>query len=308
MSPIAILDLGTNTFHLLIVQQNPNGKFKILHKSKMASKLGEGGINTNIIAPQAFDRGISILKHFKATMTKHGVVHYKAIATSAIRSSSNKNLFLKAAKNIGITLSVIDGNKEANYIAIGVNNCIAIDSVSLIMDIGGGSTEFIITTGKKILWKKSYNIGAARLLAKFSPSNPIEILEINLINNYLDKELKDLSTAIKKYKPNTLIGSSGSFDTFASIIGWKNENKDILKNKKQYTFDMKEYYTLHKVLLKSTLSERKKMKGLLAMRVDMVVLASIFTNYILHSYSFDHFKLSKYALKEGVLFSHFIKQ
>jgi len=110
-----------------------------------------------------------------------------------------------------------------------------------------------------------------------------------------------ISHAIKRYPAHSLIGSSGSFDTLAEMIGWKYHRKNILKNTETYQFNLKEYFLLHQMLLKSTTAERMKMRGLIKMRVDMIVLASICTNLILKKYHLNQLILSKSALKEGAL-------
>lgn len=299
---IAILDLGTNTFHLLIVEQI-NQKNKTLFKSKVGVKLGEGAIDKKTIAPIPFRRGINTLKHFSSIIRKYKVEKVHAIATSAIRSAKNKRAFIQAAqKEAGIRIQTITGNQEAFYIYHGVKECVSLsDEKVLIMDIGGGSTEFIIADKNKIFWKKSFDIGAARLLEKFKPEDPIQSKTLKLIHKYLKDELRPLHEALKVYDVKTMIGSSGSFDTFAEMIGWEHYNNNIIKNKQSYRYIMKEYFALHKKIISSTFEERMKMKGLISIRRDMIVLSSICTNYILTTEHMKQMVLSKYALKEGVL-------
>ncbi|RZK66642.1 MAG: hypothetical protein EOO85_26565, partial [Pedobacter sp.] len=190
----AVMDLGTNTFHLIIAEvtgisdatgfpnvadsansANSTGKEpRILFKTNLPVKLGEGKINENLIIPEAFERGIKALQEFKKEIDKHGVGIVKAIATSALRSANNGQEFVAAAKEkAGIDISIIDGDQEAIYIYEGVKATGLIDSTSLIMDIGGGSTEFILCDAEGIVWKKSYNIGAARLQQAYFQSDPI---------------------------------------------------------------------------------------------------------------------------------------
>ena len=100
---------------------------------------------------------------------------------------------------------------------------------------------------------------------------------------------------------SALIGSSGSFDTLAEMAGWKFHRRNVLKGVNTLTFDLDEISELHRALLKSTTAQRLKMKGLIKMRVDMIVIASICTNLILKKFAFKKMILSKYALKEGAL-------
>ena len=299
---IAILDIGTNTFHLLITDVDGK-KFSQTFKSKTSVKLGEGAIHRDRIAAKPFRRGINALIHYKEIIDKYKPDKVFAYATSAIRSAENGIRFVEKVKiKTGIDIKVISGSKEAELICYGVRQCINLKGESsLIMDIGGGSTEFIIADDKKIFWKKSFNIGAARLLEIFHPSNPVTKNEIKEIQNYLEKQLSPLKNAIRKHPVKKLIGSSGSFDTFAEMAGYRFHGKNVIKEVNAYKFKLDEFFQLNKAIINSTLSERMKMKGLIRMRVDMIVIASICTEFILNKFGLKEMYLSKYALKEGAL-------
>lgn len=300
---LAILDLGTNTFHLLIVEVNRDRTYKKIFKSKIVVKLGEGAIQEKIIADVPFARGMNALKHYAGIIEKHDADKVYAFATSGIRSAKNGRVFVRCVKKeTGINIDVITGNKEAELIYYGVRDCVSMgEEKHLIMDIGGGSTEFIIANDKKIFWKQSFDIGASRLLETFKPSNPITNAELKRLEKFLIEVLKPLDIALKEFPVKTLIGSSGSFDTLAEMSGWKFQKKDVLKNVTTFNFNLDEYFKLHEILLKSTMQQRMKMKGLIKMRVDMIVLASICTRLILDRYKLEKMILSKYALKEGAL-------
>jgi exopolyphosphatase/guanosine-5'-triphosphate,3'-diphosphate pyrophosphatase len=293
----AVIDLGTNTFHLIIAELSatePN----ILYKTNVPVKLGEGRINDNVIIPAAFERGINTLKEFKQEIEKHQVDVVKAIATSAIRSAENGQDFVKAAREqAGIEISIVDGNQEADYIYHGVKATGLINCTSLIIDIGGGSTEFILCNPTEVLWKKSYNIGAARLQQAYFKSDPISLEEQDQIKQRLEIELVDLRAACQKYKPVQLIGSAGAFESFAIIL---NEQEDI-KLLKSSTIDLNSYQDLSRKLISSSHEERKNFKGLIALRVDMIVIASLLTNYVLDTIKPEKFSVSTYDLKMGVL-------
>lgn len=293
----AVIDLGTNTFHLIIAElseSEPN----ILFKTNLPVKLGEGKINENIIIPAAFERGILALKGFKEEIDKHNVEVVKAIATSAIRSADNGQAFVKEAKEqAGIEITVIDGNQEAEYIYQGVNATGLIEVNSLIIDIGGGSTEFIICNPEGVLWKKSYNIGAARLQQAYFKSDPISLNDQQAIQGKLQTELEDLRTACERFKPLQLIGSAGAFESFVTMI---NGNQDI-KQSKSAAINITRYLELSNKLITSTHAKREKFEGLITLRVDMIVIAALITNYILQMIQPEKLSVSTYDLKMGVL-------
>ena len=298
MMRTAIIDLGTNTFNLLIIEGNTT-----LFKTKIAVKLGEGGITKGHIADAPFDRGFEALQKHLQTIEVYQANRTLAFATSAIRSASNGADFVAKVKTeLGLHIEVIDGDKEAELIYFGVQQALDLGIENkLIMDIGGGSTEFIICNKKEIFWKQSFQLGAARLIEHFQPQDPITSTEIRSIEGYLENTLTPLWKALKKSACNTLVGSSGSFDTLANMIAHQFHDISILEGKTAYDFKLCEYYWLHDYFLKSNLEKRLNMPGMIAMRADMIVISSIFINYLLKRQKICAMKLSTYALKEGVL-------
>ena len=298
MMKTAIIDLGTNTFNLLIVEGNTT-----LLKTKIAVKLGEGGITKGYIAEGPFKRGFEALKKHLQSIDKYQPNRILAFATSAIRSTKNGVDFVAKIKTeLGLHIEVIDGDKEAELIYLGVKQALDLgDSNKLIMDIGGGSTEFIICNKKEIFWKQSFQLGAARLLERFQPQDPVTSTEVKLIERYLEDALTTLWTALQIFPCDTLVGSSGSFDTLADVIVHKFYDISILKGKTSFDFKLSDYNWLHQYFLKSNLEERLNTPGMIPMRADMIVISSIFINYLLKRQQMLSMKLSTYALKEGVL-------
>lgn len=299
----AIIDLGTNTFNILIVEVGKDKKYRTLFQTKLPVKLGEGGINDRMIRPVPFQRGIDALKQHQRTIEKYDVQHVYPFATSAVREAVNGKEFVHRLKvETGYEVKVISGDKEAELIYYGVREAVKMsDQRSLIIDIGGGSTEFIIADKDKIYWKKSFLLGAARLLEKFNPSDPITDEEITHIQQYLDEQLQPLAEALQQFPVTELIGSSGSFDSLAEMIAAKFYSPDILNNVTEYDFKLSDSVAIYDILLKSTKEERLKMDGLVEMRVDMIVISSILVNFILSSFDIVNMRLSTYSLKEGVL-------
>lgn len=293
----AVIDLGTNTFHLIIAEVSAT-EVKVLFKTNEPVRLGQGRINENIIVPEAFERGIATLKAFKQEIIKHQVDVVKATATSAVRSAANGTEFVNAAKkDAGIDIEVISGDQEAAYIFKGVKATGAIQGTSLIMDIGGGSTEFIIANADEILWKASYNIGAARLTQAYFHSDPISQADQSAIQAHLKNTLQELEAACALYKPQHLVGSAGAFESFTGMI---DPNID-LNTIKSAPIDLNHYQKLAASLIASTHAEREIMPNLIALRVDMIVIAALISNYVIANCGIKTISLSTYDLKMGVL-------
>jgi exopolyphosphatase/guanosine-5'-triphosphate,3'-diphosphate pyrophosphatase len=295
----AIIDLGTNTFNLLIADVNGNA-VDFVYKAKMPSKLGENGINRSYIHEDAFIRGINIIREYKKIIKKHGVNQIQAIATSAVRSATNGPEFIQEILNeTGISVQIISGEKEAELIFNGVSNSVDEDSY-LILDIGGGSTEFILVENNQIKLLKSFQLGMARLMERFSPSEPITNEEIWKIESFLKHELKDFFEEIKSYRIRTLVGSSGSFDTILSMTAHQFYKSGHFKKNLSSTIEKEHFNYLYKVIIQTNLVERREIPGMDLVRVEMMVLAMIFTNFVMQELGINKLVQSRYALKEGI--------
>lgn len=301
----AIIDLGTNTFNLLITELTADNKVKYILSSKEQVMLGKEGINSNMISPGAFERGLSAIGNHMKTIGSYRVMEVHAFATSAIRSADNGTEFINSvSRKFNIGVRVISGNKEAELIYLGVKQVVNMDGKKyLIIDIGGGSNELIIADSDKIYWKKSFPLGMARLLEKFKPSNPIEQNEIVAIENYISHTLRSFFEASIIHKPASIIGSSGSFDTFRNLLMALDEKNlaGIYRNKPSFEFSSDEFSRLYSLLINSTAIERSAMKGMDPMRVEMIVIAGIFVNFIARRLNTDLLIQSDYALKEGAV-------
>lgn len=296
---IAVIDLGTNTFHLLIAEIN-GSNFETIYKTNVPVKLGEGRINEHIIIPAAFERGVRCLETFAQTIKSFDVDIIRATATSAIRSAQNGAEFIQSVlQRTEIVIQIISGDEEAELIYKGVKLSGAITDLSLIMDIGGGSVEFILCDTEHLIWKKSYNIGAARLAQLFFHSDPINDSDKNNILHLIQTQLEDLFQVCEEYQPKTLIGSAGAFETFAELIISKKNNHVDVSKAKTYVFNFDDYIETAIALLNKNHSERAAMKGMIPLRVDMIVVAALITNYVLGRAKIIKLVLSTYDLKMG---------
>jgi len=299
---VALLDLGTNTFHLLIADIAIGGGYRKVYKKRVPVKLLKGSRHDNRIQQEAIERGMRALQDFSAKIAEHKVTKVNAFATSAVRSAANGADFIQAVKEqTGIEVTLISGDQEAEYIYYGVRPSIPMQQEPvLILDIGGGSNEFILANREEIFWKQSFNLGAARLLEKFQPTDPFDEQTITDLVDHFEQELVPLFEALAVHRPNQLIGSSGSFDTFAELIRHR-FGDTMTGHGPNNVFDITKFYAIHRILLASTAQERASMKGLVAMRVDMIVMASLFTVFVLERTGLCRMSLASGALKEGML-------
>lgn len=302
---ISIIDLGTNTFNLLVAEIRDDKQINILHRSKYPVKLGEGGINQNYITDEAQKRAHLAFVEMKQIIVSYRTVKTFGFATSAIRTADNGMDFVEQVRqDFDIEIEVISGNREAELIYYGTREAVGLnDEVVAILDIGGGSNEIIIANSEKIFWKKSYPIGMTRLLEQFHPSDPIKLEELNEIEVFLKDKLSDLIEALKTYSVKTLIGSSGSFSTLRQVI-LAEERNELQADQTCFNIKLEDFNSLHKRFLESTLEERMHMEGMDSARVHLMVIASVFINFLVKESGMSVLFQSAYALKEGALFDY----
>jgi len=300
MNRKAVIDLGTNTCNLLIVDPLHGGLFKTLYDRKLPVKLGRGGIHRDILLPDAIGRGINAFENHAETIKMYSVEQVKVVATSAIRGASNRFEFLSVIKDLfGWDIEIIDGDHEAELIYKGVRISLP-EGIGqyLILDIGGGSVEFILAEEDNLIWKKSFNIGIARVLELFKISDPILPDEIVTLEAWFAENLRELWEVCNLHQPTILVGCSGAFDTFMDIY---EQAIPDLKIRKASELPLEAYSQIHKKLIRSDSETRSSIKGMDKIRVEMIVIASVFTNFILDKLKIQKLIHTHYALKEGIM-------
>jgi exopolyphosphatase / guanosine-5'-triphosphate,3'-diphosphate pyrophosphatase len=301
---ISVIDLGTNTFNLLIAEYSGKNEFRILVDNKLPVKLGEGGIQKGIILDQARARAFEALARHIRTIEEYEVSKILAFGTSALRTARNGADFAKEVQShFGFNINIITGEREAELIYKGISLSLKFDKKpNLILDIGGGSNEFILCNSGGIEWKESYPLGMARILEKFKPSDPVRTSEIEKMEDYFDRNLPGLYAALSQHHTRRLIGASGSFESFAALLAELFPLKySRTPGQTRLEIQIDDFFLLHDKLIKSTSSERLLMKGMEPMRVDIIVPASIFVTFIMKKCSIKKLVQSDYSLKEGVL-------
>lgn len=291
---LAVIDLGTNTFHLLIVLAH-EGRFEILFRERRFVKLAESGIETIGAAPLA--RGLAAMDFFAEQIKGYQTDQVRAFGTAALRTASNGAAFIQMVKErTGLAIELIDGNREALLIHKGTQQAVPFTEENrLIMDIGGGSVEFIIANQERIFWAKSFPIGVAVLSKEFHHSDPIQAKEQNRLEAFLSQSLAPLKQALALYPCEDLIGASGTFDVLENMLANGRTNPHFAEVN---TLKLQSASTL---LINSTLDERLQMEKIPSHRADMVVVAMILIEWVTQTARIKRILVSDYAMKEGML-------
>ena len=289
-----VIDIGTNTFNLLIAEHSPK-ELKIIHSSKRGVALGMGGITKGVLTKDAMFRAIEALIEFEIKIKEFEVSDVRLIATAAVREANNSEAFVELVKKeVGRDVFIIDGKQEAKFIFQGVSMCHKFQSESMIMDIGGGSTEFIRVNQNGIGELISLKIGVSRLYQTFSCSDPFTKSDVEKIESYIENESKGffLNKTVE-----CLIGSSGTFETFYELI-----------HKKKYPFssetmelEVQPFMESLNDLIFSTQDERNKNEFIIPIRKKMAPFAAVKTRWVLQQLNVKKVLISPFSLKEGAL-------
>jgi len=290
----AVIDLGTNTFNILIADVDSNN-FKIVHTEKEGVALGKDGIQKNIISIDAFERGIKTLRHFNFVCIHYKVDRINAFGTSALRGASNAKGFVdKVYNELGIRINIISGEKEAELIYNGVKLSYNFNNPVVIMDIGGGSTEFIFANKEGIKNMISLDIGISRIFENFTISNPAEPKEVKEVENWLEKTSNNY---FDNKTQEILIGASGTFETFYELIF----NKTFPETQKCIELPINLLSDELDKIIYSTDQQRNLNEYLIPIRKKLAPIAAIKTRWVLQKLDIKQVFVSPCSLKEGAM-------
>jgi exopolyphosphatase / guanosine-5'-triphosphate,3'-diphosphate pyrophosphatase len=300
-SRIAVIDLGTNTFNQIIAEMEPDGTLNILHQDRRYIMLAEDGIEN--IGEKAFRRGLDALIFFKESQDNWAISKCVAFGTAALRTAKNAPVFAETVfQKTGIQIQIISGDREAALICEGVRKAYPhLDLPCMIMDIGGGSVEFIICDASKIYWAQSFPIGVAVLKNNFHHQEPIGVQEQNAIADFLNEQLQPLIKALQQFPTQHLIGASGTFDVLENIYV---PMRTFLTYNELNVSDIHEFTNR---ILPTTLAERFEDPTIPDSRATMIVVAMILIEHLIKLADIQQVSVSGYAMKEGILFEEFGK-
>ena len=306
---VAAIDLGTNSFHMVIVEESEGKGIVEIDRVKEMICIGRGSISTKMLDKKAMDAGITTLKHFLVLASQQGVKpeNIMAFATSAIREAKNRDVFLQRVRQeTGLKIKVISGLEEAQFIYYGVRHAVKLASEpELIFDIGGGSVEFIIADHQKIFLLESRKIGVARMLERFITTDPVSDRELSLLEQFFAAELFTSAEKSRDLDIKRAIASSGTAQNIARMIrSMTGRDDEVTLN--QSSFTRKEFQKFYKSVMVMTASERKKLTGLDEKRVDLIVPGVILMNVIFSLFKLKEVAISDSALREGMVV-HYLK-
>ncbi|ODN43145.1 Ppx/GppA phosphatase family protein [Piscirickettsia litoralis] len=294
VNTIAAIDLGTNSFHLLIASAvNQSGKVKIIQRSRERVQLGTGLTADGNLDKPALKRATQCLKKFNNELNAAKVLQVKAVGTSALRDAKNKQEFLDQAEHaLGYPIEIISGEEEARLIYLGVLSGFELDQERLVIDIGGGSTELIAGFGSNIHALTSLNIGCLRYKEQFFKDG---LLSEGAFLSAINAAHKQIDSIIDQFHGLDWQGAWGASGTIQSVV------QVIKQLKLAEAIDLDALQQLKAVVLEHSHVDELKFKGLKPERrgifpSGLAILIAIFSRLPISNLS-----SAKGALREGLV-------
>jgi exopolyphosphatase/guanosine-5'-triphosphate,3'-diphosphate pyrophosphatase len=303
--PTAIIDLGTNTFQLLVATRgNISEPLQIICQLHRPVQLGLGAMEAGILQSDAIYRALNALTEFRDLAINKGCenANIHAIGTSILRRASNTQQFLEEVySRLGIKIQVISGIEEADLIYHGIYHSLPQpwNPISLVMDIGGGSVEFILFEGAKILFKVSLELGGLRLLSLFQQDGHFHSSKLAELQSYVLGQMKSLFTACAEHKPTVLIGAAGAFETIWDLANADNPGI-VIPSASELV--VTQFYQQKKLVQETDFVDLPYIKGMKAFRAGILPYANVLIAIVLEELTIENMWVSSYSLKEGYWF------
>ena len=303
----AVIDIGTNTFRLLIADVGPGQggtgiSFREIHSERIITRLGEGLSEDGLLKKEASARGIDALERFSRLINEHKAEKVLAIATSALRNAGNSAEFIKNVKDSsGIEIEIITGEKEAGLTAAGMLIDMEAPASALMLDIGGGSTELIFTGDNVTPAVRTIDLGAVYLAERYMKSDPPSAADLELLGNEISERLESVRGFFTKMiTPGTiLMGTAGTITALAAALQ-RLEKYDHEKIHK-YTMNIADIKKIYAEMSVITTSERTGFLPFESSRLDIIVPGTLILLRLMTILGFDEIVVSDYGLREGIL-------
>ncbi|WP_372713761.1 3-dehydroquinate synthase [Ilyobacter sp.] len=295
-----VVDIGTNSCRLFMaeVEKNEEGYSikRKLYKELEITKLGEKVNDNGYLLDSAMNRTSKVLRSYSDKMISYGVTEKLVCATSATRDSANRDEFIARVKNeSGLEIKCITGDEEAKLSFKGAVN--DIEEELLLVDIGGGSTEFIKGSGDNINFMKSFNIGAVRVTEKFFENDNHSEENIRSAEQWVKNEIEEIKElSSKKF---LLAGVAGTVTTNVTVLE-KMAEYDAEKVHR-YKLTMENIDENIKLYLSKNIEERKKIKGLPPKRAEVIIAGTFILKWIMEILGRDEILVSENDILEGMM-------
>jgi exopolyphosphatase/guanosine-5'-triphosphate,3'-diphosphate pyrophosphatase len=307
---LAAIDIGSNSIHLVIVRAVKGQRPEIIDREKEMVRLGSGTLREHRLSKQTIDRAITTLRRFKKMAEHNGADPIITTATAAVRESRNSNAFIdQVRKEVGLSVQVLPGVEEARLIALAVSEVTEFNGRrALIIDIGGGSTEFIITSGADPELLLSLRVGAVRLTEKFITTDPISAEQRDRLIANIRTDFTRAASEIQAAGYDFVIGTSGTVLNMvaAASSAERAPSDENLLDVESFseTVTLEQIERLNRRLRKMKLRERKRVAGIEKPRADIIIAGGLLLECILSDLAVHEITSCDWSLREGVILDY----
>ncbi|HET9950764.1 MAG TPA: Ppx/GppA phosphatase family protein [Candidatus Eisenbacteria bacterium] len=274
------MDIGSNAFRLVVAEFKTPTQYRVLERVRIPIRLGQSVFENGRIDPATMEQALDAFRTFRRTMEAHGVVVHRAVATSAVREARNRAAFLERVhQESGLDLELIQGTEEARLVALGVRSRLSLDrGLSLVLDVGGGSSEIALVAHGEILVVESHDVGGVRLLERVGSAPPAKALRI--IQDSLKTSRFPILDFFKRRKLARFVGTGGNIETIANLVSPNGAAKGPGGDRRPSRVTMVRLRRTLALLAKMTPQERIDRYGLRPDRADVIVPAACIFEFV----------------------------
>ncbi|MES1157907.1 MAG: Ppx/GppA phosphatase family protein [Haliangium ochraceum] len=299
---IAALDVGSNSFHLIVVKVTPSGHFEVLDRSKEMVRLGESSLRTGIIPPEVFRRGLDALASLRRLADRHQPDALVAVATSAVREAQNGGEFVRAARDeVGVDIQVVRGQEEARLIYLGARGTLDLDGRrAVLLDLGGGSLEVILADARECYFTDSAKLGVIRLTEEWAPSDPPTTRELVALRTRVRRALEPVIARVRAMGFDFAAMSSGTALALSAMIHHDSEERAD-DDATRPVLTVAALTEIEQKLARLTLNERARLPGLDVRRADTILAGAVVLRTALELAGAREATVCDAALREGIV-------
>lgn len=297
---LAGIDVGTNTFRLLIAEVNKDC-LKEVYSERIITRLGSGISISSTLKNDAIENGLAALRKFRSVISNFRIEAVSAVGTSALREAINSDLFLtKAQIQTGFDIRIISEEEEAIMTSIGMLMDIPIHETYLLIDIGGGSTEFIFVKAGKIISTQSLCLGVVYFSDTYMKHDPLHKTDLINMNQSIMAAVEPVKLIKKEFSgASVLVGTGGTVTTLSAIAqGLEDFNRDKIHN---YHLSLAQVGEISSEISSVSSVERARKYPILESRLDIIVPGTLILNIIMMTFGFKEVIVSSNGLRKGLL-------
>jgi exopolyphosphatase/guanosine-5'-triphosphate,3'-diphosphate pyrophosphatase len=303
MTKLAVLDIGTNSIHLVLAEVEPDFSYKILDRFKDMTRLGDGSFNERRLSPVAMTRALEVIRTLATLARNKGYERIEAVATSAVREAINGGEFVEeVARQTGITVRVVTGQEEARLIFLGVRNSMDLSSGrTLAIDVGGGSVELMVGRDNTMVQSQSLKLGAIRLKDLHLRKDPPSRGMVREMQGAIDAQLDAAFTRFRIKQFERVVASSGMAANVTDVIYQRRTGRPV-PQLNLARISLKEIRAVEELVTDSSFKERLAIPGLDPKRADTLLPAAAVIRSVMERVDASDLIISDKAIREGIIY------